>query len=101
MLRDLLIGTLYFVLLTIGALLAGALIEFLVTLFKWLEVVVTDGSVVLANIAAQIQKEKMAGSNFSSELFTKALWGWALCILAYGFRFLNGRWPHEHSRTEP
>lgn len=96
MIKNIFIGTLYFILLTIGALLAGALIEFLVTLFKWLEVLVTGGSVELANIATQIQKKKMAGSNFSSELFTKALWGWALCIFAYGFKFFNGRWPHEH-----
>ena len=100
MLKDLRIAILYFALLTIGAILAGALIEFLVTLFKWLEVVITDGSVVRANIAAQLQKDRMASSNFSSYLFTKALWGWALCLFAYGFRFFNGRWPHEKSNGE-
>lgn len=96
MVKNIFIGALYFILLTIGALLAGTLIEFLVTLLKWLEVLITEGSVVIANIAAQIQKEKMVGPNFSSELFTKALWGWAVCILAYGFKIFNGRWPHEH-----
>jgi uncharacterized membrane protein len=96
MIKNIFIGTLYFIVLTIGALLAGALIEFLVTLFKWLEVLFSEGSVVVANIAAQIQKEKMAASNFSSELFTKALWGWALCIFAYGYKIFSGRWPHEH-----
>lgn len=94
-LRDIRVGLLYFALLTIGAILAGALIEFFVILFKWLEVLFADGSVVRANIAAQIQKDKMAGSNFSSELFVKMLGGWALCLLAYGYRFFNGRWPHE------
>jgi len=95
MVKNILIGTLYFILLTIGALLAGALIEFLVTLFKWMEVLFTEGSVGTANIAAKIQKENMAASNFSSELFTKALWGWAICIFAYGYKLFNGRWPHE------
>ena len=100
MLKDFRIAILYFALLTIGAILAGALIEFLVTLFKWLEVVITDGSVVRANIAAQLQKDRMDSSNFSSDLFTKALWGWALCLFAYCFRFFNGRWPHEKSNGE-
>ena len=95
MLKNILIGTLYFIILTIGSIFAGALIEFLVVLFKWLGTLITEGSFILANVAAQMQKEKMAGSNFSSELFSKALWGWALCILAYGFRFFNGQWPHE------
>jgi hypothetical protein len=95
MLRDVRVGLVYFVLLTVGAILAGALIEFVVTLFKWIEVLLLDGSAVRANIAAQLQREKMAGSNFSSELFVKALWGWALCLFSYCFRFFNGRWPHE------
>lgn len=96
---EILIGVLYFIAFGIGGVIAGALLPTLLAICKagstWLGVMIADGSVASAVAAAKVQYETIGKKNFSFGVGSDILWGWTLCFLAFGFRILSGRWPHQ------
>lgn len=79
MTRELLIGTIYLIVLLVGTVLIGSIVEYVVLLSKFFR-----GQIV-----------SVSHEDFTSGFWIKVIWGLSIFLIICGSRVWNGRWPHE------